>query len=116
MKNSYSRFSIVHLLLAVVAVLVVFADHSQANNSINFFTNSPTGGGTQLQTGIGQIIEWVYWIFYLLGAVFMGLGAFKLKQGDMGGFGKNMAGGATLFFVPAAIKLFRSIGQGAVGN
>jgi hypothetical protein len=113
MKNRYSRFSFVHLLLAVVAVLVVFADPSQANN-INFFTNSPTTGGTNLAAGIGSIIEWVYWIFYLLGAVFMGVGAFKLKQGDMGGFGKNMAGGATLFFVPAAIKLFRYIGENAV--
>jgi len=101
-------------LLLGLFLIIAFADASLAQ-SIQFFgTAAPTAGGTNLGTGLAGIVSWVYWIFYLLGAIFMGVGAFKLKQGDMGGFGKNMAGGATLFFVPAAIKAFRNIGQSAV--
>lgn len=117
MLMKFKYYPIVNLFLAVAAVLVMTTVSGEAQSGkIDFFTENPEAGGTNLTTGIGQIITWVYWIFYLLGAVFMGVGAFKLKQGDMGGFGKNMAGGATLFFVPAAIKLFRSIGESSVGG
>jgi hypothetical protein len=101
-------------LLLGLFLMIAMADATLAQNIQFFGTAAPTAGNTKLGTGLASIVSWVYWIFYLLGAIFMGVGAFKLKQGDMGGFGKNMAGGATLFFVPAAIKAFRNIGQSAV--
>lgn len=103
-------------LLLGLFLIIALADASLAQTIQFFGTAAPTAGKTALGTGLANIVTWVYWIFYLLGAIFMGVGAFKLKQGDMGGFGKNMAGGATLFFIPAAIKAFRNIGQGSVGT
>lgn len=100
-------------ILLILFIMVAFADAALAQNIQFFGTAAPTAGNTKLGTGLAAIVSWVYWIFYLLGAIFMGVGAFKLKQGDMGGFGKNMAGGATLFFVPAAIKAFKNIGENA---
>lgn len=104
------------LLLAVFMVVDASAGAGSGLTKDTFFADNVQQGSTKISTGLNQLVQWVYWIFYLLGAVIMGMGAFKLKQGDVAGFGKNMAGGATLFFVPAAIKVFRSIGQTAWGN
>ena len=110
------------LLFAAVTMLMSASAVAQAGGAGSgldksaFFADNVVQGDTQVAKGLGQLVQWVYWIFYLLGAVIMGTGAFKLKQGDVAGFGKNMAGGATLFFVPSAIKVFRSIGQNAWGN
>lgn len=120
MKNSF--FTNLLRILAVVTILgglgVATVSTTYAQNikeSIVFKEDAPTGAETSLGKGLGTLTQWIFYVFYLVGGVFMGIGAFKLKQGDMGGFGKNMAGGATLFFVPAAIRLFKGIGEVASG-
>lgn len=119
--KTYS-FAKLFRLLAVITVLGGFSlavNNSQAQSikdSLKFEESAPNEDGTNLGQGLGDLTKWVFYIFYLVGGIFMGIGAFKLKQGDMGGFGKNMAGGATLFFVPATIQLFSSIGKTAAGG
>jgi len=117
MNTKTSRY----LLLGLFAFLFLLAiDPVLASGTglqMNELFNAPNStNGTGLQNGLADMTKWVFWVFYLLGAIFMGVGAFKLKQGDIGGFGKNMAGGATLFFVPAAIRVLQGMGQTATNG
>lgn len=104
------------LLLGVFVFLFLMTTTSGlADSTMTGLFNKPTDGDG-LQQGLTDLTKWIFWIFYLLGAIFLGIGAFKLKQGDIGGFGKNVAGGATLFFVPAVINVLQKLGQTAVGS
>ena len=110
------KFSRCVFFLVFLFLLVFCTDSSFANTlDLKNVFDGASESDTNLKDGTIAITQWVFWIFYLLGAIFMGVGAFKLKQGDIAGFGKNMAGGATLFFVPAIIKLFKGLGNNAIG-
>ena len=109
MKTKFYRLA----LLLIFCIVLCLSNSAFANQDMTGLFNAPSNGGTGLQTGLKDLTQWIFWIFYLLGSIFLGVGAFKLKQGDIGGFSKNMAGGATLFFVPAVIKVFRTLGQAA---
>lgn len=103
------------LLLVIGLVLGTGDAYGATASTLHVFTESPKDGESNLSGSLKDLTTYVFFIFYLLGGIFLGIGAFKLKQGDLPGFGKNMAGGATLFFVPAIIRLFKGLGVEATG-
>ena len=91
--------------------------HAQSSSSDAFsFDSSNLQDPGQMASGLNAVSHWVFYVFYLLGGIFLGIGCYKLKRGDMGGFGMHVAGGVALFFVPALISLFKYLGQQAGGG
>ena len=108
------------LFLAMLATFTaVFAPSvavAQASGQTEQWFETPNSGSDgRMQAGLEGLTRWVFYIFYLLGAVFLGVGAFKLKAGDLGGFAKSVGGGVALFFVPRIVDLLRELGKGTGG-
>jgi hypothetical protein len=93
-------------LLLVMAFSYLLMGNAWADSTFNFDEPSDKSGITY---GLKSIVQYVFYVFYLLGGIMIGVGAFKLKQGDLPGFGKMIAGGVALFFTPAIVSLLKDL-------
>lgn len=108
MKTNYKKYL---LLLSGIAFLTA----STASAGDVFKLTGDSGGGAFEDEGVVEaidtVIRLIYYLMYAAGAIFMGIGAFKLKSGDVPGFSKMFLGGAALFCSPLAIQALQSLGQ-----
>jgi hypothetical protein len=101
------RFRACLPLLLVMAFSYLLMGNAWASDpTFSFDEPSDTSGITY---GLKSIVQYVFYVFYLLGGIMLGVGAFKLKQGDLPGFGKMIAGGVALFFTPAIVTLLKDL-------
>jgi type IV secretory pathway VirB2 component (pilin) len=57
------------------------------------------------------VAHYAFYVFYVLGIVFMGIAAIKFKGGDMEAMGKNLGGAVCLFLVPKIVEVIISWAQ-----
>lgn len=107
MKIKYTKY------LGLFAILAILTSSAYAQNDV-FKLSGETDAEAfddEVVGAINQVISLIYYLLYAAGAIFMGIGAFNLKKGDVPGFAKNFLGGAALFCSPLVVQALQNLGQ-----
>lgn len=101
-------------LLLTAALLLVGTAGLQAQSDPFTFSNgdsSATGEFSDTSSKLNVVIQFAFYVMYLIGGTMLAASGFKLKAGDMPGFYKMAAGGVVIFLSPFLIGSLLSMSQ-----